>query len=67
MAEAKRVVYERPDHTWGWRLFGDNGKDIIATDGGQSYEKESEARAMADKIINGHYKDADRRRKPLDD
>lgn len=64
---AMRVVYERPDGTWGWRLFGDNGKDVIATDGNQGYEKEAEARAMADKIINGHYSDADRRRQPLDD
>lgn len=57
---AKRVVVERSDGTWGWRLVGDNGSDIIATDGGQGYENEADARAMADKIISGHYATAEK-------
>ncbi|MDQ1127579.1 hypothetical protein QE428_002612 [Microbacterium sp. SORGH_AS 505] len=57
-AGAKRIVVERSDGKWGWQLIGDNGYDIIATDGGQGYEKEDTARAMADKIISGHYADA---------
>lgn len=57
-AGAKRIVVERSDGKWGWQLIGDNGSDIVATDGGQGYENEATARAMADKIISGHYKDA---------
>lgn len=59
---AKRVVYQRTDCKWGWRLVGDNNSDIIATDGSQGYENEGDARAMADKVISGHYADADKRR-----
>ncbi|SKB71419.1 protein of unknown function [Arthrobacter sp. 31Cvi3.1E] len=63
---ARSVVYERRDDsgTWGWRLRADNG-DIIATDGGQGYENEAEARAMVDKIIGGAYKDAEQFRDPI--
>jgi uncharacterized protein YegP (UPF0339 family) len=57
---AKRVLYTRDDGKWAWRLCADNGK-IIATDGGQGYENESDARDMADRIISGEFKDADRR------
>lgn len=52
---AKLVLIERRDYTWGWSLYGDNGSDIIATDGGQGYESKSDAREMAEKIISGHY------------
>jgi len=61
---AKRVVYQRPDHKWGWRLKADNGQ-VIATDGGQGYENESDARYVADAILDGEYANADRRRAPL--
>jgi len=65
---AERHLYERADGKWAWQLIGDNGSDIIATDGGQGYEKEGVARAMADKIISGAYSDAKktitRRKKP---
>lgn len=57
---AKRVVIERVDGRWGWDLVADNGR-IIATDGGQGYENEDDARDMADRIISGEFKDAERK------
>jgi len=54
---AERVIYKRADGKWAWRLKGNNGV-IVATDGSQGYENESDARAMADYIIAGGYKDA---------
>jgi uncharacterized protein YegP (UPF0339 family) len=45
------------DGKWAWRLRADNG-EVIATDGGQGYENEADARAMADAIIGGNYADA---------
>jgi len=56
---AKRVVYERADGKWGWRLVV-NG-NIVATDGNQGYENEDFCREMADRIIGGEFKDADKR------
>lgn len=58
---AQRIIVERSDGKWGWQLIGDNGSDIIATDGGQGYNSETTARQMADKIISGHYKDAEKK------
>jgi uncharacterized protein YegP (UPF0339 family) len=57
---SKRVLYVRDDGKWAWRLVADNGK-IIATDGGQGYENEDDARSMADRIIAGEFKDANKR------
>lgn len=56
---SQRIVYQRPDRKWGWRLKARNGA-IIATDGGQGYENESDARAMADAVVGGDYKDAEK-------
>lgn len=56
---ATRLLYKRADGKWAWNLTV-NG-NIIATDGGQGYENESEARTMADRVIGGHYSDADKR------
>lgn len=56
---AERVLIERADGKWGWQLVS-NG-NIIATDGNQGYENESYCREMADKIIGGHYKDAEKK------
>jgi uncharacterized protein YegP (UPF0339 family) len=56
---AQRVLYKRTDGKWAWRLEADNGR-IIATDGGQGYNNESDARTMADRIISGYYKDAEK-------
>lgn len=61
---AKAVVYQRPDKKWGWRLRADNG-NIIATDGGQGYENEADAKRMRDRVVKGEYKDAERLRAPL--
>jgi hypothetical protein len=58
---AKRVLIERADGRWGWHLVGDNNSDIVATDGGQGYENAADAREMADKVIGGHYADAEKK------
>ncbi|MDP9336369.1 MAG: YegP family protein [Actinomycetota bacterium] len=57
---AERVVIERADGKWGWHLKADNNK-IIATDGNQGYENEGDARDMADRIIGGEFKDAEKK------
>jgi uncharacterized protein YegP (UPF0339 family) len=57
---AQRVLYTRADGKWAWRLVADNGQ-IIAVDGSQGYEKEDDARTMADRIIGGYYKDAEKK------
>lgn len=56
---AQRTLYTRPDGKWAWRLNADNG-EIIAVDGSQSYENEKGARDMADKIVGGHFADAEK-------
>ncbi|WP_313366624.1 hypothetical protein [Microbacterium sp.] len=61
MAGSRLVAYERADKTWGWRLFGDNGSDIIATDGNQGYENVAEAIEMASKVVSGHYANVDQK------
>ena len=57
---SKRILFTRSDGTWAWRLEADNGR-VIATDGAQGYENESDARSMADRIIGGEFKDAEKR------
>lgn len=57
---AKRLLYQRADCRWAWRLEADNGQ-IIATDGGQGYENVADARDMADRIIGGEFAAADPR------
>lgn len=57
---SERILYQRPDRKWGWRLKADNGA-IIATDGGQGYENESDARTMADRVVSGYYKNAEKK------
>jgi uncharacterized protein YegP (UPF0339 family) len=57
---ASRILYKRVDGKWAWRLEADNGR-IIATDGAQGYDNEGDARTMADRIIGGHYKNADKK------
>lgn len=57
---AKRVVFQRADCKWAWRLVADNGQ-VVATDGGQGYENEQDARTMADRVIGGGFKDAEKR------
>lgn len=64
---SKLVLIERSDKKWGWSLYGDNGSDIIATDGNQGYEKKADARAMAEKVVGGHYADAPVYRRDYED
>lgn len=54
---AQRILIERKDGKWGWELKADNGQ-IIAVDGDQGYDNESDARSMADRVISGEFKDA---------
>jgi uncharacterized protein YegP (UPF0339 family) len=56
---ATRLLYERADGKWAWNLTV-NG-NIVATDGGQGYENEAEARGMADRIIGGEFKAAEKK------
>lgn len=56
-AMAERVLYVNAAGKWAWRLTADNGA-VIATDGNQGYENESDARSMADRIIGGEFKNA---------
>lgn len=58
---ATRTVYQRPDCKWGWRLRADNNS-IIATDSTQGYENEADARAMADRVLGGEFKGAEKKR-----
>lgn len=53
---AERNLYEREDGTWGWRLKV-HGR-IVAVDGNQGYENESDCREMADRIVGGEFADA---------
>jgi uncharacterized protein YegP (UPF0339 family) len=57
---SKRILFTRSDGRWAWRLEADNGR-VIATDGGKGYENESDARSMADRIIGGEFKNAEKR------
>ena len=59
-AVAQRVLYQRTDCKWAWRLVADNG-EIVAVDGSQGYENEDDARSMADRIIGGGFADAEKR------
>ena len=53
---AERLLFTRSDGKWAWHLSV-NGR-VVATDGSQGYENESDCRDMADKIIAGHYSEA---------
>ena len=56
---ASRIVYERQDGSWGWKLRNDDG-DFLASNGNNHYKTEKEARAIADRILSGGFKDADK-------
>lgn len=57
---AVRLVFKRKDGKWAWNLTADNGR-VIATDGSQGYENESDTRDMADRIIGGEFKNAQKK------
>ena len=54
---ASRIVYERKDGSWGWKLRNDDG-ECFATNGNMHYKTEKEARANVDRILSGDFKDA---------
>jgi uncharacterized protein YegP (UPF0339 family) len=56
---SKRVLYKRVDGKWAWRLVVSG--NVVAVDGSQGYENKSDARKMADRIIAGEFKDAEKR------
>ncbi len=49
-------LFRRRDSKFAWHLIGDNGSDIICTDGGQGYSLASDAATIMKKIRAGHYK-----------
>lgn len=55
---AKRILYKRSDGKWAWRLTVN--EKTIATDGGQGYENEEDARVVVERIITGGFSDAER-------
>lgn len=44
-------IYKRKDGKWAWRLIAQNGQ-IVATDGGQGYERKIDATDMALSVID---------------
>ena len=48
-------LFARKDRKFAWHLIGDNGIDIIATDGGQGYNNSTDASNMMLKIRRGAY------------
>ncbi len=54
---SKLEVYQRADRKWGWKLWA-NKTQIIAIDGNQGYDHESDATNMARRIINGEWRSA---------
>ena len=56
---AERLVYQRSDGKWAWRLSADNGA-VIATDGGQGYDNVDDCRSIADRITSGEFANAER-------
>lgn len=62
-ATVTRLVYERPDGRWTWRLIsGANG--TLAHGSSQGFHTEKEARVAADEIIGGHFRSAMKKRRP---
>jgi uncharacterized protein YegP (UPF0339 family) len=60
---ATRLVYERSDGRWTWRLTEEDSR-VIASGGSQGYANEKDARVMADRVIAGQFSGADKRRRP---
>lgn len=47
-------IYQRTDKRWAWRLRAGNGQ-IIATDGGQGYERRTDCARVARAVVDGLY------------
>jgi uncharacterized protein YegP (UPF0339 family) len=54
------LLFQRDDGKWAWHLETDNGR-IVATDGSQGYENEDDARDMADRVISGEFREAEKK------
>lgn len=54
-------VFKREDGRWAWHLKV-KGR-VVATDGGQGYERRGMCVKMAEKVCNGDYREAGRRRR----
>jgi hypothetical protein len=62
-AEATRLVYERPDGRWSWRLTDGNGR-VLARGNSEGHPDELEAKRSVDRVLSGDFKEAARRRRP---
>jgi len=60
---ARRLVYERADGRWGWRLTSEENQ-VLASGTSHGFDTEKEARIAADEVIGGHYSAATKRRRP---
>ncbi|MEA2494801.1 MAG: hypothetical protein QOJ29_2712 [Thermoleophilaceae bacterium] len=47
-------VYERADGKYAFRVKAANG-EIVATDGGQGYDDEADAKETLEKLMRGDY------------
>lgn len=47
----KLEIYRRADGKWAWRVRAANNQ-IVATDGGQGYENETDAMTMAGRLLD---------------
>lgn len=56
---AIRRLYTRQDGKWAWELVVDG--NVVATDGGEGYADEAEAREIVNRIIGGEFADAEKR------
>ena len=53
-------VYRRIDGRWGWRLLAENESDVLAMNDHHGYADEEECRRVADAVVNGAHRDAQR-------
>jgi hypothetical protein len=58
-----RLVYERPDGRWTWRLISGDS-EVLAHGSSQGFDTEKEARIAADEIIGGGFSAAMKKRRP---
>lgn len=56
---AIRRLYTRQDGKWAWELVVDG--NVVATDGGQGYANEADARDIVNRIVGGEFADAEKR------
>lgn len=47
-------IYQRKDGKWAFRVKASNGQ-IVATDGGQGYERKASAQSALENLMGGNY------------